>query len=220
MHKNAKYLSISLGFPIKQLEKFMLGPIGSEIMSIFRLLSPDEIDNYIVDRKVSRIEGTLTATGEELAHDSSKQFYKKAPHENPAQEEDINVEQQAKIIPLHPQQEQKEQPQRESKATKLHSEQENNGNLSSLGILSAGDIRRQEEKRLKEEKSKKDSATVFLLKEREKMRTSKKRITEQVAMKTYQMNAAIDLTQLEEDYEEEQNGGIDHKGILVDKKQF
>lgn len=213
----------------------MLGPIGSEVMAIFRLLSPDEIDNYISEEESSvvRIEGTRTATGEELPHDSSKQFYsKKRQHTEPITDDgdEIDVNKPAKIIPLHAyrseqdsldQQTDQKRQSGNGQTSSRHSVEKESSSLSSLGILSASQIKAQERARLEKEKSKEDSVTVFLLKEREKMRASKKRMTEQSAIKVYQHNAAVDLN-IEDSFDEEgeQVVNSDMRGILVNKKQY
>ena len=207
----------------------MLGPIGSEVMAIFRLLSPHEIDAYITEEETSivRIEGTKTATGEELPHDSSKQFYSKAsPGSPPADEatDEIDVKKPAKIIPLHAYQDEKQDDHQKEKPSQDRPRSSDSGgssSLTSLGILSASQIRAQEEARLKEERNKEDSVTVFLLKERQKMRQSKQKITEQSAIKVYQSNAAVDL-HIEESVDEEGESvaASDMRGILVNKKQY
>lgn len=206
------------------MEIIMLGPIGSEIMSIFRLLSPDEIGTYIVENKVSKIEGTMTATGEELSYDSSKQFIDRKK-EAPDEEQSIDVEKQAKIIPLHAYKEEQQHSEHHQEQQGLKQKENNNhpsqasGALDSIGILSASQIQQQEKERLEKEKAKEDSITVFLLKEREKMRKSKQKITEQTAMKVYKSSAAVDLN-IEEDYEDEESSSHDMRGILVNKKHF
>ena len=220
-------LKYSARVPDKNAGDIMLGPIGSEVMAIFRLLSPHEIDAYITEEEASvvRIEGSRTATGEELSHDSSKQFYQKADPEQVADLDDtdeIDVKKPAKIIPLHAYQEQKQQP--EERPSKQHSRPtggSKSSGLDSLGILSASQIKEQEQERLKQERNKEDSVTVFLLKERQKMRQSKQRLTEQTAIKLYQTNAAVDL-HMEETVDEdgETLASSDMRGILVNKKQF
>lgn len=207
----------------------MLGPIGSEVMAVFRLLSPHEIDAYITeeDASVVRIEGTRTATGEELPHDSSKQFFSREKSRGEIdvpEDEDIDVNRPAKIIPLHAYKEgsdsEREQ-QNQDLNRRSSKSKENNSSLSSLGILSASQIKAQEKARLESEKSQEDSVTVFLLKEREKMRKSKKRIIEQSAIKVYQYNAAVDLN-IEDSFDEdgEPIANSDMRGILVNKKQY
>ncbi len=90
-----------------------------------------------------------------------------------------------------------------------------------MGILSASSIKEIEAERRKKENDKKDSATVFLLKEREKMRDSKRRMTEQRAIKSYQTNAAQEFyDDTEEDISDEENRQNDLKGILLNKKHF
>ncbi|MAZ49238.1 MAG: hypothetical protein CME65_11805 [Halobacteriovoraceae bacterium] len=207
----------------------MLGPIGSEVMAVFRLLSPHEIDAYITeeDNSVVRIEGTRTATGEELPHDSSKQFFSRnesGGEIDAPEDEDIDVNKPAKIIPLHAYQDSSDSErvqQNRDLDRRSPKSREKDSSLSSLGILSASQIKAQEKARLESEKSQEDSVTVFLLKEREKMRKSKKRMTEQSAIKVYQHNAAVDLN-IEDSFDEdgEPISNSDMRGILVNKKQY
>lgn len=194
----------------------MLGPIGSEIMSIFRLLSPHEIDKYIVEEKADSYKvgqtNAVAANGESinlstdntgtdlLDDDSSKKFPK--DHE-------------AKIIPLH------SDDDNEKEKKRLSSEINKGDSLESIGVLSASKIKEIEKERLERERKKKDSATVFILKERERMRNAKRKMIEQIALKSYQENSSQEfLEATEEELENDDLNVNDIKGILLNKKHF
>lgn len=220
----------------------MLGPIGSQIMSIFRLLSPDEIDKYIVQEKADAYRtgeaSAIAANGEGMAMTAEHA----STMDSSSDSSQFPKDHQAKIIPLNKKveeelQEQAEEdgfreasedssrgqnPQTRKQMVAPQSSQESNGELESMGILSSAKIKQIEAERLAEENNKKDSATVFLLKERERMRTAKKRLVEQIALKSYQTNAAQEFyEEIEEDLEEEfEEGSEDLKGILLNKRHY
>ncbi len=206
----------------------MLGPIGSQIMSIFRLLSPDEIDKYIVREEEAKVNESLpmASGGEEFASEGHQED--QVSQRSAKQETEFPKEHQAEIIPLHKLkvEEVKQEPetalrQQEKKHSQHSSLSGESGELESLGILSAKSIRAIEEERLKKENAKKDSATVFLLKEREKLKSSKKRLIEQVAFKSYQSNAAQEFHDMnDDDLLEEENSSKDLKGILLNKRHY
>jgi hypothetical protein len=216
----------------------MLGPIGSQIMAIFRLLSPDEIDKYIVDERADefKTEGTMSiAAGAEGMNLSSGGPHSQAPNKFPK-------DHQAKIIPLNNQSpEEKEllQDTPDDSQEQSHADQkpavteeskhapfnnsagDGNFGLEAIGVLSANQIKNIENKRRAEENGKRDSATVFLLKERERMRSAKRKMVEQVAIKSYQVNASQEFyEQTDEDLDEEENLTDSLKGILLNKKHF
>ena len=225
------------------LRGIMLGPIGSEIMSIFRLLSPDEIDKYIVEEKAdeSIAKGSIKIAvgGESLGltsaetHQGSTGAGTKFPKDH-----------QAKIIPLHgrsPEEEDlldKSIPEKKSEQNNSQREDDHHGqerpqnqarkhslkastgsSLDSIGILSASQIRNIENERLENENKKRDSSTVFLLKERERMRSAKRKLIEQVAIKSYQVNASQEFYEKTDgDFEDEELDDL--KGILLNKRHY
>ena len=141
----------------------MLGPIGSEIMNIFRLLSPDEIDRYIVDEKTSIMVGSVAAGGESLSLDTEDshhgQYSKK--------KKKFAKDHQAEIIPLSEHKEkqaakqfleendrypeQENELSRENVEAKAKKVAESTHDLSSIGVLSASSIREIENERLKKD---------------------------------------------------------------------
>jgi hypothetical protein len=214
----------------------MLGPIGSELMSIFRLLSPDEINKYIVDKTVRKVAGTMAASGE------SMEFNTEDSNLGEFQKEKFNKEQKAKIIPISDYQKDEEPKKKANKhsfteeklatveqfpinkkleTTRQRQPSVGNSELESIGVLSGNTIKEIEAQRLAEENSKKDSTTVFLLKQRQVMRESKKKMIEQQAHRQYKTNAAQEFyVQTEEDVLSDEVQSDVSKGILVNKKHY
>lgn len=215
----------------------MLGPIGSDIMAIFRLLSPDEIDKYIVREEPIKVEQSMRMA----ANGESMQYSEEPPSpKNKTSKQQPDEEHQAEVIPIRKVKTDHESidgPILEKELTTDHGQElkkktskvsqvPNNDNspptsgLEAMGILSASSIKKIEAERLKEENSKKDSATVFLLKEREKMRESKKRMIEQEAIKSYQNSASQEFYEESDDElpDEENQQGL--KGILLNKRHY
>lgn len=211
----------------------MLGPIGSEIMSIFRLLSPEEIEKYIQRKKSRKVEGAKVVGGQAMSFDDSpphspdQETSKKFPKNHQAEiipisqlkekssgEEEFQEEETAEFANIH------ENNQDEAQA-QIARAQQTASKLESIGILSAATIKEQEAKRLKEEKSKQDSTTVFLLKERQKMRESKKKLVGQKAIKSYQVQSAQEFyEESDDDLLEDDLQNNDLKGILLNKRHY
>jgi len=224
----------------------MLGPIGSHVMAIFRLLSPEEIDRYITRDKsgaVSEKAGAVDiamkmASGGESMHHShgGPRLDQKENNDDVIEDENKFPEgHEAKIIPLKdysgveaqpvPQKEDDASEEKQNFASKavkpIPDSEAAKGGLASIGVLSASTIREQEQNRAREENSKRDSATVFLIKEREKMRTSKRKLAEQTAIKRYQSSAAQEFhEESEEDLLSEETDKSDMKGILLNKRNY
>jgi len=211
----------------------MLGPIGSEIMKMFRLLSPDEIDKYIVREDERVVNSSMAANGEPM------QFNDERPHlENQEPKNKFPKDHQAKIIPINEEVGKKRVIDENFEAVNYIDENTNDSkeqqhsnkpqyqedsapnSLASIGVLSASTIKEIEAKRRAEENKSKDSATVFLLKEREKMRQSKKRLTKQIAINMYKTNAAQEFKEDTDEDILDENYSNDLKGILVNKKHF
>lgn len=205
----------------------MLGPMGSEIMRIFRLLSPEAIDTYIKEKKeVSVIQASATGSEEIL--------YENAPKDNSqssAQDEteELEVSEQLethrpvarKVIPLSEYRNEGVSEEFVSDSVEVsHKQVVNSSGLESVGILSASQIRDQERKRLEAESKKKDSTTVFLIKERQKLRASKQKMIEQTAYKLYQDSAAQEFYHPTDEDLLSEDETSDLKGILVNKKHY
>lgn len=217
----------------------MIEPMGSNIIAIFRLLSPDEIDRYIDAKEVRKVEGTMVAGGEEFTYAEHNGPKPDSPLKKQKKSDSEGQSNQAEIIPIGQLRKEKQQDEQKSDQPKAsanlaekrksevkhikdhHRMPSGKSDLEAVGILSATTLREIEQERLREEMSKRDSTTAFLIKERQKMRDSKKRLIEQHAYKMYQQNAAQELFDSEDLYnEEDELSDGSAKGILINKKQY
>ena len=174
------------------------------------------------------------------ANGGQMQYDDEAPHQQDKKQKPFPKDHQAKVLPLNElstvpkkvdlnESEMTNQPlsnrNAQLKAQYLNKEinhraNEQSNDLASMGILSSSTIKQIENDRRKKENENKDSATVFLLKERQKMRESKKRMIEQEAIKSYQTNAAQEFYDESEDEFSEEEGHHDLKGILLNKRHY
>lgn len=210
----------------------MLGPIGCDIMAIFRLLSPTEIDRYIEVHKESKVSMPMAANGQALSFDQDE------PHlENKGPKKKFNPKNKAKIVNINKYKKEREaEPTREeSSSNRIRAQNlappdneessppRGNNALESIGVLSASTIKNIENERMKKEKQKEDSATVFLLKERQKLRDSKKKLIKQEAFKTYQTSSTQvynSSSSTDEEGESEASDTTESRGILVNKRHY
>lgn len=186
----------------------MLGLIGSNIMAVFRLLSPNEIDLYVTSAEagVARIEGSRAAGGEDLWDASDGHLH---DQHTPEQGPNVNIE-HAEVIALD-----------DFKKKKNRDEPKQTSELEQIGVLSASRIKEIEKARFKEEQGNKDSTTLFLIKEREKLRVCKKMLNEQHGIKSYlESNSHEFHERLDSSCEENSNDCPDGKGILINKKHY
>lgn len=201
----------------------MLGPIGSEIMRIFRLLSPEEIDKYIVREEEAVVASPqkLAAGAEYNLEDSSLPSPEKNKEDNKEEDNIVPFPRNQSKTPVEDQPDSEDfRPNSEIKKISVDDSKTNSTALESAGILSASRIKEIEKKRLAEENNKKDSTTVFLIKERIKARKAKQLLTESYAISLYQKNANQEFGQ-EVEIDEEGNRVSDPmKGILLNKKQY
>lgn len=204
----------------------MLGPIGSEIMRIFRLLTPEEIDKYIVregEAKVARPQKMASGSDFNLDNRANTPNEKKTLKQKSSADLENNVLEFNSSASFEDPPEGNEHNESEIsiESRKLKTvRSSSNSALESAGILSASRMKELEQKRLKEENEKKDSTTVFLIKERLKARKAKQLLTESYAISLYEKNSNQDFNQ-DIEIDEDGNRVIDPmKGILLNKKQY
>lgn len=214
----------------------MLGPIGSNLMQLLRVLTPSEIDRYSEDVvNNTKVELLAIAAGAEdmsttqHEHDPrSADAYKKPPVAGIDEEEELK----AKIIPINDKvkkelSDQEEQSQKdkadEFQPIELGRFAESSG-LESIGILSKSQVSAIETEKRKRENDKKESTTVFILNQREKLKGSQNKLAEQAAILQYRKNASqefikheISEDELDDDFEPSTS---DSCGILVNKKHY
>ena len=190
----------------------MLGPIGSNLMTILKVLTPSEIERYSQEGMAGASEVVRKSP---IALAAGGEFFNLDDDENsPANPKNQT---KAKILPLRRRNEKEEEetpeedpyagfPKVEEKeeseeiAAKSESfkplvtkEEEHliaksvstGSDLEQVGILSGNQIKQIEEQKKKKAEAKKDSATIFLLKQRRKMQESKSKLIEQSAISNY-----------------------------------
>jgi hypothetical protein len=96
--------------------------------------------------------------------------------------------------------------------------------LESIGVLSKSQVSTLEAEKRKRENDKKESTTVFILNQREKLKGSQNKLAEQAAILQYRKNASqefikheISEDELDDDFEPSTS---DSCGILVNKKHY
>lgn len=217
----------------------MLGPIGANLMSILRVLSPSEIDLYSeVNDKITR---PIAVGAENIHYDEHNQSTaqnfqtktKKSTSED-AEPEDDTVHTKAKIIPIN---QQAKDHLESNKSVELSVPKNLSGNpemisgseknsLNALGILSASQMKQQVESEQREKNKQKESTSVFILNQREKLKQSRLKMVEQRAIKQYKENSVLEFVTREivdEDLEnqpEQETRDSTSKGILVNKKHY
>lgn len=223
---------------------FMLGPIGSNLMAILKVLTPSEIDAY---SEKNTLEAVLPiAVGGEAIHQEQygsniPQAYKKAsPQDDGKNEEDDGdgEESKAKIIPINAKAKAEleslnNEIERDETVVKNNQERQqvnlstDKNSLDSIGILSASQMRQIKEQEELEKNKNKDSTTVFILNQRKALKQSQYRLVEQKAIKEYQKNAATEFIQRgersenDEDLDDELMDDItSSRGILVNKRHY
>ena len=214
----------------------MLGPIGSELMSILRILTPDELNRYLDSKEEGKVEAKVAVGGENLSFDHNQSSLGKQSNSNSKK---FNKDNQAEIIPIDrykskPPEEnvvnneerfendlKQESHDSQEKPSQSHHRGPASSELESIGVLSASKIKQLESQKLAEELKGRDSTTAFLLKEREKMQVSKKKLMERQAFKLYQSTANQELFEDDEDFGElDEDLSVGLKGILINKKHF
>ncbi len=208
----------------------MLGPMGSTIMSILRVLTPSEIERY-TDSIYEEGQVTKIAAGAEgfepFDHPREKFTPKLVPSvedesDEPSSNEDTS-QTKAKIIPINETIKLENIPIAiqhlpEKKDKNLnHDKKKSMNTLRDLGLKSSKEIL--DEQRLIQEikNQSKDSTSVFLLTEREKLRESKEKISSLMAIFEYRKSATQEL--MTKDPEEEEEYTISgSSGILINTK--
>ena len=214
----------------------MLGPIGANLMSILKVLTPSDIDVYSSKIEEEEVLIRPLAVGAEgvnyggTSSSSGDQPKKNLVSENDTEEHNLE---KAKIIPLN----QKIAEELEAKlseeiyAQKIKIDQnlkvnvspgQSGGNsLSALGILSQSDQYELDKEKQRKENEEKESTSVFILNQRDVLKKSRMRLVEQKAIAQYQKNSNSDFAlkeQSEGEEEESQENGS--KGILVNKRHY
>ena len=217
----------------------MLGPIGSNLINILKVLTPAEIESYSNEgvigesRQVGKTAFALAAGAENLSRDQGN-F--KSLHEM--------KEEKAKILPFKKDTDSnkdddgskkdpyayKAEPVKDDTDTEIEEEQEQplesklssgGTELESIGILSSKKIKEIQQEHQRKQEATKDSATLFLLKQRKKLQSSKTKLTEQTALENY--NKILSEKSFAKEYDEVEEKVVEEeitKGVLVNKKSY
>jgi hypothetical protein len=229
----------------------MLGPIGSNLMLILQVLTPAEIDLYTQKARDRSVRAPMAAGAEELdiAYDhrgppDGFTENKKGNKESGDPEKNDESSQQAKILPLfkneisHNDEVDEENSNSdynlgEAPSNNQVDELENHdlinkkqgSELESIGVYSADTIKKQRQREALKKRQSQPSASMFLIDQRNKLKSSQNKLREQTALKNYQKNAHVESIHRDIDIDaEEVDGEVNNSsgvaGILVNKKQF
>lgn len=223
----------------------MLGPIGSNLINILKVLTPAEIERYSEEGVVGesrQVTGKALAAGAELLDQDG--HYNGTQFKTPKKED-----QKAKILPFR--KDFLDEPEEDPYAGLGNSQSESNNNeefkeakreappveasipasmagesageLEAVGILSHQKIKQIELENKKKIEANQDSASVFLLKQRRKLQASKSKLVEQTAIANYQKSLQeIRKPQVEVDELEEEDdlSSSPSSGVLLNKKLY
>ena len=188
----------------------MLGPLGSTLMSIMRVLTPSEIERYaheVVSAEEAKVMSIAAgAEGYEMLSDSHLE-HGSGGHK-------------AKIIPINEaaEKELKELEEPDLEKPKKQAKKSDNS-LGSLGILSAGELNEQEAKKKKLNDSKKESTSIFILNQRERLKKSQNKLAGQAAILEYKKSASQEMIQSDNTHDDEEKVS-GSSGILINKKHY
>lgn len=210
----------------------MSGQANSNLLSFLKILTPDEIERFLNRKKRGRVQMKIAVGSGTL----SAGFIE--------EDDESDIDASPKIVPLEGGNEKAAKDGKEAKKPNLKVikiDEENNqkieeadddisveatGELSSLGIMNQYDMRRLQNKKMQAEKGKEISASMFILRERTKLKDSKEKLSGQMGIGNYQKTASQDfkvapLQELEEgeEHDEDDDGSVSSTGILVNTKQ-
>ena len=214
----------------------MLGPMGSTIISILRVLTPSEIDRYTEEHSVvESVNGQVGkiasgAEGFEPSDFSSSQKFSQAQKDN-QQHNEVELEHEAKIIPINSSIEIEHKPLdipvpvKEIELEEADGKSTNNNSnilnaLESIGIEPKKTLRRKEERKRDQENAKKESTSIFILNEREKLKESQNKLAGQAAILEYKKSATQEITNSNAKDNKKEKCSSSSSGILINKKHY
>ncbi len=190
----------------------------SLVLSVLRLLTPQELKRLAQDHKVARTENKMAAGAELLIWDD-------APAKSPPPLKIVN--------PTETKQEPQERSPRHQRPPVSLTDDEappkaqvlafpTSGNpLSNIGIKSAAQERAEQEAALARAKENEVSETDFLLEEREKFKDTEDRLHKQCGLASYQRSSDLGLFRVivVDPSGKERSQLTSSQGVLVNKKQ-
>ncbi|MEX0797996.1 MAG: hypothetical protein WD025_01040 [Bacteriovoracaceae bacterium] len=206
----------------------MLGPMGAFVMSVLRVMTPAEIDRHTKDSDRKRVQAAAAgAEGMDLSDAGSY------PYDGQTKDSKSSFRQMtdAEIIPIQQFQEKnkskkdRDEGERESHATSHLShdqtQKSKNSELERVGIYSSQKMNAIKEAENEKIKAGEESTTVFLLKQREKLKKTKSKMMSGSAIKTYAQAANAEMIEPEYDIDDpDQELAQGSRGILVNKKRY
>lgn len=214
----------------------MLGPIGSRVIDLLKVMTPSEIDRYITKKEAKVSSMPMAAGAEEFSLNSEIHSHLSSKNSTDQDEEASNSDDQqlehgAKIIPLDknlssmPEQIDDEPYfiNREDDEFDLLIKKnvESTNELEKMGILSARKIQEINKIKKDREKRSEQSSTSFLLSQREKLKNLRSKMVESDAIKNYVKSINFESTTSEIDIDNlEEETSVGNKGILINKKQY
>lgn len=204
----------------------MLGPMGSSIISILRVLTPGEIDRYTEDESlIEESSSNITAIASGGESFEFQKFDSKGEKSNEKEsknsQEDVH---EAKIIPINSsvdlddlagsvEHEIKEKKKEKNKKVSTNS-------LEAIGIESSQTIQQKERDKIEKENSEKESTSVFILNQREKLKNSQSRLVEQAAILEYKKSATQEVSSSTKSEKRKDTSICGTTGILINKKHY
>ena len=211
----------------------MPGPLGSKIMSILRVLTPDEIDRYIEEVNTKSELALKVAVGAEdfeampLGIDD-KALIKKAAEKASLKTTNDERDQisKAKIIPINKSVEdhlnkKRLESNKKKVGKKKATQKKPKGGLESVGILSAEKLKEESKKRQDDEESEKESTSIFILNQKEILKSSQDKLAAQDGILLYRRSAAQETGSANSENTEDKNlQAFGSCGILINKKHY
>lgn len=218
----------------------MAGIIGSSIMSALRLLTPGEINRItgintkkktneagqvITDEESSLINAGGSSNTDQAGNKSEDnvlllkkdQSGEKKEPEDPYKSKPTSDQAPVPATVLNFSPINEEVTEDLAREGLLKAQSKAQTNLEQAGVYSAEKIREEEEKKRRDEKKLEDSSTVFLLKEKNKVKESQKKLKVKEVLESYRNNSKMDIQRQTDD---EDLSISDNQGILLNKKQF
>jgi hypothetical protein len=192
----------------------MLGPKGSTIISILKVLTPSEIDRYTEEQgfEESDIKVASGAEGFELSSFSHLQTDEQTSAKSAEQSEEVEAqldefENEAKIIPIN-------------SSIQLEESHLKASGLEALGIESRHSVQERKSRDEEYENSKKESTTVFILNQREQLKESQNKLVSQAAILEYKKSATQEVYNKGDHGSDENRVSTGSSGILINKKHY
>ncbi len=204
----------------------MLGPIGSTVMKMLRVLTPDSIERLtkLADGRKRKVASSALSVDVESATSTGVSAPQRQERENEEKEEKSSEQNPSspKIIPLHLVEDEQVQKMAVGSSYIPSYSGQRSGPvtaLESIGVLSNEELKKIKSQEDQKIKDKQPSATIFLLEERKRLHNANAKIYCQTAIRNYRNSTSTVDMAMEEKMDEEPRSNTT-SGILLNKKQF